>query len=286
MAFDKTASAVVADPQYSVGAWYDHYGAKRGGRGFTKVAASVPTSKYLLSHCCIMSSVMTEPDPHDYLIKPECSHLVNNNDDGWTNEVLELCYPSFRGAFNFVEHYQNSKASKGHIIDAVLRRVNITSNVWVYFCDILVATDLKHVDIVDKIKAGQIKYMSMGCVTDVVVCSYCGHVVTDDNQPCFHLVFHKGQFMPDDDGVPRRVAELCGHKSLPNGGVKFVEASWVETPAFPGAVKRSVVSEQWEGPAPVGGITASEKVAAVKKNELLRHFSEPHAAADLRRRLR
>ena len=56
--------------------------------------------------------------------------------------------------------------------------------------------------------------------------------------------------MPDDEtGTPRRIAELCGHKSLPNGGVKFVEASWVATPAFPGAVKRNIVSDGWTGPA-------------------------------------
>ena len=55
-------------------------------------------------------------------------------------------------------------------------------------------------------------------------------------------------FLTDDDGIPRRIAELCGHKTMPNGGVKFVEASWVGTPAFPGAAKRNIVSEEWIGP--------------------------------------
>ena len=31
-------------------------------------------------------------------------------------------------------------------------------------------------------------------------------------------------------------------------GVKFVEASWVATPAFPGAAKRNTVAEEWVGP--------------------------------------
>jgi len=54
--------------------------------------------------------------------------------------------------------------------------------------------------------------------------------------------------MTDEDGVPRMVAELCGHKSLPNGGVKFVEASWVAVPAFPGAVRRNTVLDEWQAP--------------------------------------
>jgi hypothetical protein len=35
----------------------------------------------------------------------------------------------------------------------------------------------------------------------------------------------------------------CGHKSLPGGGVTFVEASWVARPAFPGAAGRSFIEE-------------------------------------------
>lgn len=211
-----------------------------------KIAAD--TSKYILSHCTIMASVMTEADPYDYLIKPETSHLVNNNDDAWTNEVLKLSHRSFVGAFNFVEHFQNSKYAKGHILDAVLRKINIEGDIWVYFCDILVATDMAHEKLVDDIRAGKVRYLSMGCVTDLVICSYCGARVTDANTYCNHLQFQKGTFLADEDGVPRRIAELCGHKTMPNGGVKFVEASWVATPAFPGAAKRSIVAEEWVGP--------------------------------------
>jgi hypothetical protein len=211
------------------------------------------STKYLLSHCTIMSSVMTEEDPYDYLIKPECSHLVNNNDDAWTNEVLKLSYKSFVGAFNFVEHFQNSKYAKGHILDSILRTVKVGEGggVWVYFCDILVATDLAHEQLVGEIRDGQVRYLSMGCVTDLVICSYCGAHVTDASTYCNHLQFQKGTFLADDDGIPRRIAELCGHRTMPNGGVKFVEASWVKTPAFPGAAKRMVEIEggdEWLGP--------------------------------------
>jgi hypothetical protein len=175
---------------------------------------------------------------------------VNSNDDAWSNEVLKLSHRSFVGAFNFVEHFQNSKYAKGHILDAVLRKVNVADggSVWVYFCDILVATDMAHEKLVEDIRDGKVRYLSMGCVTDLVICSYCGAHVTDASTYCNHLQFQKGTFLSDDDGVPRRIAELCGHKTMQNGGVKFVEASWVATPAFPGAAKRNIVAEEWIGP--------------------------------------
>jgi hypothetical protein len=75
------------------------------------------------------------------------------------------------------------------------------------------------------------------------------------------LAFQKGAFLTDENGVPRRVAELCGHKDMPNGGVKFVEASWVATPAFPGAVKRNTVMDEWMGPKTPYTTAAESKFA-------------------------
>lgn len=248
MSFTKHATGLISDPVISVSMWdklhKNQFGHKTAS--FSKIASN--TSKYLLSHVTIMASVMTEGDPYDYLIKPECSYFVNNNDDAWENTVLKMSYRSFVGAFNFLEHYQNSKAAKGHILDAVLRKIKISGDVWVYFVDMLVATDLAQEDLVHKIRTEKIKYLSMGCVTDIVICSYCNQHVTDNGNYCSHLQYNKGQFLPDDDGIPRRVAELCGHKSMPNGGVKFIEASWVAIPAFPGASLRGIVSNEWEGP--------------------------------------
>jgi hypothetical protein len=150
-----------------------------------------------------------------------------------------------------VEHFQSSKYAKGHVLDSILRKIHLTKDPLddVYFVDILVATDLAHHKLASDIRDGKVKYLSMGCVTDLVICSFCGQWVTDADNYCQHLQFSKGTFLPDEGGVPRRVAELCGHKSLPGGGVRFVEASWVQTPAFPGAVKRGIVAEEWIGPA-------------------------------------
>jgi hypothetical protein len=229
-----------------------------------------------------MSSVAVEADPFDFLIRPSSAHLVNNNDDAWTSAVLKLSHRSFVGAFNFVEHFQNSKFAKGHILDTVLRKISLGPDPddWVYFCDILVATDLTHEKLVSDIRESKVRYLSMGCVTDLVICSYCGAHVTDASTYCNHLQFQKGTFLADDDGIPRRIAELCGHKTMPNGGVKFVEASWVATPAFPGAAKRSIVSEEWVGPKTpytqkqsaarsAFAMTASENMASEYANILL-----------------
>jgi hypothetical protein len=248
----KYAAAGIEEPSVNIRDWERmHVGVPVFSRvktaSLNKLAAT--NTRYLLTHCTIMSSVQTEEEPEDHLIKPECSHLVNNNDDAWTNEVLKLSHKSFVGAFNFVEHFQNSKYAKGHILDAVLRPVKVgDEGVHVYYCDILVATDLAHDKLVNDIRENKVRYLSMGCVTDLVICSYCGARVNDQGAYCNHLAFQKGTFIPDDSGTYRRVAELCGHKSLPNGGVKFVEASWVATPAFPGAVKHKTVMDDWVGP--------------------------------------
>lgn len=274
MPFKKFANAAVTEPVLKPGDWEKMYGSRAfrgchidGDHPFCKTASAqkiAKSSNYLLSHCTIMASVMTEEEPFDYFIKPETSHLVNNNDDAWTNEVLKLSAPSFIGAFNFVEHFQNSKYAKGHILSQVLRKINIAGGIWVYFCDILVATDVTHEKLVDDIREGKVRYLSMGCVTDLVICSYCGSHVTDASTYCSHLQYQKGTFLADDNGIPRRIAELCGHKTMPNGGVRFVEASWVATPAFPGAVKRNIVAESWEGPKTPYTQTAAKTAAFAK----------------------
>lgn len=59
---------------------------------------------------------------------------------------------------------------------------------------------------------------------------------------CSHVRYMKGNTFFDENGVKRKIAELCGHPSInPTGGVTFIEASWVETPAFEGAVMRNVL---------------------------------------------
>lgn len=133
--------------------------------------------KYLLSHCSIVASVDTIDVPNvklgnvqgltgrpinrmwsNYRITPETQEFINNNADSFPREVLLSAYPTFIGAFNFLEHLQIAEHSKGKIIDAVAR--DIGPSVYV---DILVATAKKHTQLVRDIEDGTLGTLSMGC---------------------------------------------------------------------------------------------------------------------------
>jgi hypothetical protein len=290
MAIQKTATAVVAD-LISFNSWEKMQGKQAFGKK-TAAAKKVAEdhSKFILSHCTIMASVMTEEGiGRDHLIKSSCCHLVNSNDDAWENNVLQRSYRSFVGAFNFLEHKQETDKAKGHILDAVLRKVATGPDTWVYYVDILVATDLTHESLVADIRSQKMKYMSMGCITELVICSFCGARCTEPHTYCPHLTRMKGELVSDDEGIARIVAELCGHKSLPNGGVKFVEASWVSTPAFPGAANRSILIEEWVGPKTpythVASTTGMRKAASGSRITAPSEVDDPRIRAALNRLL-
>jgi hypothetical protein len=120
---------------------------------------------FLWTHCSIVASVATTDN--GYYIEPPCDELVNTNGNAWTNEVLLATFRSFIGAENYYEHIQIPELSKGKILDAVLRPVVYKGqnggDANVYYCDILVATDRKHTDLIQRIEAGQLGTLSMGC---------------------------------------------------------------------------------------------------------------------------
>lgn len=215
-------------------------------------------SNYLLTHATIVCSVDTVEVPgvktgsveeygqtvtrkfKDYRIKESCDKYINNNLDAWSREVLLKSYKTFIGSYNFVEHVQIENLSKGRIIDAVAR--DIGDSVYI---DILVATDRKHTDLVEAIESGKMSSMSMGCSVDFTICTKCGHVAADETEMCQHIKYEKGNTFFDEQGKQHRVAELCGHHEAGNtGGVTFIEASWVGTPAFPGAVMRNIIQNK------------------------------------------
>ncbi len=61
---------------------------------------------------------------------------------------------------------------------------------------------------------------------------------------CRHIKYEKGNTFIDHNGARRRIAELCGHHTADGGGVRFIEGSWVRTPAFTGAALRNIISPQ------------------------------------------
>lgn len=83
---------------------------------------------------------------------------------------------------------------------------------------------------------------SHNCVVDGTICSKCGHWAADETEMCPHIKYMKGNTFFDEQGHRHRISELCGHETLdPTGGVTFIEASWVRSPAFTGAVLRNVI---------------------------------------------
>ena len=267
MAFFKYASATVTQPFVSPSTW----GKIRTASGNKTVSANIvdqatdifgdafDPEKYLLTHATIVASVDTyEPKNmkmgsvtedgfqvnrkySNFRIKPSCDKFINNNLDSWDRDVLLKSYRTFVGSHNFVEHVQVEDLSKGRIIDAVAR--DIGDSVYI---DILVATDRKHTDLVAAIESGQMNSMSMGCTVDFTQCTKCGHVAVDETEMCKHIRYEKGNTFFDKNGQQHRVAELCGHKDVEGGGVTFIEASWVATPAFTGAVMRNIITPNEE----------------------------------------
>jgi hypothetical protein len=262
MAFLKHAKAMVVHPRTNPASW----------SGMRKAAsAKVPhdlsaqaseilgvtfnPDQYLLTHCTIVGSVEVDSVPgaklgtvktgsktinrkySDFYIHPESSAMVNNNGDSWSRAVLLKSYRTFIGAHNFQEHVQIEEQSKGRVIDAAARDVGSS-----LYIDILVATDRKHVSLVQDIESGKTATLSMGCTTDFTICSNCGHVAADETELCDHIRYAKLNTFMDDQGNKRVIAELCGHTDYDDtGGVQFIEASWVATPAFSGAVLRNIL---------------------------------------------
>jgi hypothetical protein len=210
--------------------------------------------QFIFSHCTIVASVNTADN--GYHIDPTCSPLVNNNGNAWTNPVLLSTFRSFVGGENYLEHVQIPELSKGKILDAVIRPINyknskIGKEAPVYYTDILVATDRKHDGLCKRIASGELGTMSMGCLAHWVQCSRCGSVLGDNDPNCAHIDGGLLQEFTDENGVKRMTAELCGRSFRDASGnwvgdpdsLRFIEASWVDKPAFEGAVLNHFLSD-------------------------------------------
>ena len=102
---------------------------------------------------------------------------------------------------------------------------------WVHNMEV----DEDHTYVVEGVTVGN-------CTIDGSQCTKCGHWAADETEMCSHIRYMKGNTFFDEQGVSHKIAEKCGDDSLdPTGGVTFIEASWVETPAFTGAVLRNVL---------------------------------------------
>lgn len=126
----------------------------------------------------------------------------------------------------------------------------LVNGIIVHNCDILVATDRRHQELVSRIESGKLNTLSMGAVCEVCQCSICGKLIKDDDKNCEHLENYLGSYYKCDDGKKRIVAELCGaldeNGNYIENSCNFIEASWVEHPAFEGAVVNAFIETEEE----------------------------------------
>lgn len=205
--------------------------------------SNVDLNDYLLTQVIIVASVNPEED--SYTIKEPCMNLVNANGNSWLSEVLgppTNIFRSFKGAENFYEHFQNIHYSKGKILDCALRKTKYNDED-IYVVDILVATNKKHNDLVSRIRNGNLTTMSMGAIAYITQCSKCGKIIYNEWQNCNHIKHELGQTYKTKYGNKSKVSELCGVKGNQNS-CKFIEASWVEQPAFEGATLSYYISQE------------------------------------------
>lgn len=282
MAMYRYGAAEVVVPSIDTKVWQKYL---KSCGNTSKVAKTVlgkySPSKYLLSHCTIVGAVETElADPKksstDFYIHPSYSDLINNNGDAWSKKMLAASYRTFIGSNNYLEHVQIPELSKGKVIDAVLREVPIGKDklgneLTTYYTDILVATERRHKSLIAGIESGVMNSLSMGCRIAFSICSKCGNKAVDDTEACEHVRYQKNSTFFDDHGVQRKVAELCGHFSE-EGSVTFIDASWVEKPAFTGAVIRNII-------APPEQVMAKIEEASKKKAFLFKEGDFLKAAA-------
>jgi hypothetical protein len=197
---------------------------------------------FIFTHNTIVASVQNDKDGHT--ITESSVPSINANQNAWLNDVLgppTNIYKSFVGAENFYEHVQDFRLSKGKILDAVLRQVKNEGGEKVWYVDILVATNRRHRDLVSRISKKEIQTLSMGCLANITMCSKCGKTMRSDWDACQHMKYELGQPYLTDYGYQSKVAELCGLTGN-SESCKFIEASWVENPAFQGAVVNHYIS--------------------------------------------
>lgn len=144
------------------------------------------------------------------------------------------------------EHIQIPSLSKGKILDAVIRETTHKGEK-IYVVDILVATNRIHKSLVERIERGELNTMSMGATATFVQCSVCGKIIdTIKGEPlCEHLEKNLGKEIYYN-GKKKFCAELCGAvdpktKEYIPDSCTFIEASWVEQPAYEGAVTNFLI---------------------------------------------
>ena len=129
-------------------------------------------------------------------------------------------------------HYanQNNRVLDDWVVSPITAIEESTFDGWVHDMEV----DEDHTYIVEGASVSN-------CTVTGTQCTKCGHWAADETEMCNCIKYEKGNTFFDEQGRSHRIAEKCGDEAEPDGGVQFIEASWVGTPAFTGAVLRNIV---------------------------------------------
>lgn len=241
MSFIKFSNALVSRPSVELRSWVGENHVKKAdikANAFIDLA-EYPLDRFLFTQATIMGSVGLESN--GYYITSGYEPLVNMNGDCWENQLTLLTYPTFKGAYNFLNHVQIPEQSKGTVLDACAKHVVLPNGLKSVYVDILVATDRKHVSLCKEIESGMLNTLSLGSVVKFSRCSKCGKISYSGSDYCSHLLHERRDPFTDENGIQRIISEVCGDASQPDSNY-FIEASWVGDPAFYGAVKRHILT--------------------------------------------
>lgn len=208
------------------------------------VYITLNSDKWLLTQTTAVSSVNLFDE---YKITPSTAEFVNNNGNSWDTELLKKIYKTFIGCHNYKNHVQDPKLSRGIVLDAVPRKVQLNNKEWNIYVDILVATSkTEYPDWCKAIENGTIKYGSVGLSCSTLRCSRCGHIADNPSEFCEHMRFQRGQYFIDPlTGDRLRQANMVWNAADKNGNrvCNFTEWSYLDNnPAYVGAALAYVIS--------------------------------------------
>ncbi len=199
---------------------------------------------------------MVELDPNDWVIR-QCTAVcgielngheipkemipyINDNGNSWWNDHIKKYYQTFIGGHNFFEHNQTVSDSYGFLADATLRKIEVSNGKHVLYVDVIVCTNIPkspNQSNVKEIIENKINTLSMGCVSDSLMCSKCGNISSDDDNDCDHIQRQLGRQYLGRNGISKVSAIIwdVNEQGKTEIGVNFFELSWVRVPAYVGA---------------------------------------------------
>ena len=206
------------------------------------------SSNWVFSQISGISTVKLDED--GYTVLENFTDHINENNNAWSNEILEQYYKTFICGHNFLEHEQIEKKSYGFIVDAKIRDVDLGGGEINKYVDLLIATaksGTPNDKIAIEIANGNRAKWSMGCSSSSIRCSKCGTISADDNNDCKHVKYDSGKKYITNKGKKSKIAILVSNLNeedelnTPTGWVRFIEMSSVKDPAFKGAVSSHVL---------------------------------------------